>query len=106
MAHSDIAYALAMSVSGVGGVYSRLVNLPIDNPRGDQCVDAQNASHDNRNDTAHHHVWAHHTHGRDADCRLGGSVGGAEVGETMAEVTLMNPKKAEEGSQGAMLRVV
>ena len=88
-----------MSVSGVGGVYNRLVSLPIDNPRGDQTVDAQCASHENRNNTAH-------THGRDADCRLGGSVGGAEVGETMAEVTLMNPKKAEEGSQGAMLRVV
>mmetsp|Transcript_84218 Transcript_84218/g.116371 ORF Transcript_84218/g.116371 Transcript_84218/m.116371 type:complete len:227 (-) Transcript_84218:9-689(-) len=79
-AHAHGEAGAQVRVARVGRVVRR-VHLAVDDHRGDQAVDTQHTSHDNRDDGAHHHVGAHHAHGGDADARLGRAVGGAEVCE-------------------------
>merc|ERR1712232_200637 len=56
-------------------------DLAVDDDGGDEAVDTKDASHDNWDDGAHDHVWAHNAHAGDADTRLGRAVGCSEVGE-------------------------
>mmetsp|Transcript_52603 Transcript_52603/g.135781 ORF Transcript_52603/g.135781 Transcript_52603/m.135781 type:complete len:214 (+) Transcript_52603:173-814(+) len=79
-AHANGEASAEVRVARVGRVVGG-IHLAVDDHRGDQAVDTQHTSHDNRDDGAHHHVGAHHAHGGDADARLGRAVGGAEVCE-------------------------
>jgi len=60
--HTDGQASTEVSESLVGGVLGGLVELLVDDDRGDQSVDTQHTSHNNRDDGAHHKVWAHDAH--------------------------------------------
>ena len=49
--------------------------------RNDESVDTEHTCHDDGDDVLHDGLVVHDSHGADADAALGGSVGGAEVGE-------------------------
>mmetsp|Transcript_25580 Transcript_25580/g.76206 ORF Transcript_25580/g.76206 Transcript_25580/m.76206 type:complete len:239 (+) Transcript_25580:39-755(+) len=79
-AHPDREAGGEVRVAREGRV-GRRVDLAVDDHRGDEAVDAEDAGHDHGDDGAHDHVRAHDAHGADADAGLGGAVGRAEVGE-------------------------
>ena len=52
-----------------------------DDDSDDEPVDPEHTCHDNTNDVLHDESRRHHAHGAEPDAALGGSIGGAQVGE-------------------------
>lgn len=57
------------------------LDLAVENHSHDEAVDTQDTRHDNGNNRLEDQVGLQDTHAADADARLGGAVGGAEVAE-------------------------
>mmetsp|Transcript_4892 Transcript_4892/g.8352 ORF Transcript_4892/g.8352 Transcript_4892/m.8352 type:complete len:200 (+) Transcript_4892:138-737(+) len=72
----------------------------LNNHRNNQTVDAQHTRHDHRNDVPHHQTGIHHAHRRDADARLGRTVGGADVGKDQGAGNAHEPEEGGAGGAG------
>mmetsp|Transcript_21584 Transcript_21584/g.59021 ORF Transcript_21584/g.59021 Transcript_21584/m.59021 type:complete len:202 (+) Transcript_21584:130-735(+) len=98
-AHADRESSAEVRVARVSRIVCR-IHLAVDDHSRDEAVDAEHAGHDDGDDGAHDHVRPHHAHRRDADPRLRGAVGGAEVREDDGGGHAHEP---EEGGGGVAL---
>jgi len=71
-----------------------------DDDSNNKTVDTDDTSHNNGNHRLHNQIRVHHTHGRNSDTTLSGTVGSAHTGEDQSGG---DSHEAEEGSGGGSI---
>lgn len=86
-------------VNVIASAYMTLTGS-LDNDSNNKTIDAQHTRHDNRYDVSHDQLGVHHAHGGDTNTRLGGTVGGANVGEAKSSSHTHESEKGGRGRAG------